>query len=188
MKWSSGTPLALALGITVWSTRTASGQQSRQLEVGVMPAAHVSLPDSSPSGISLNLKTLLKSVAGSLSGGTVGFAVDQMYCEQHHGREPSFLFGPCFLYVGAGSSVGWFGGGIVGSTLEAARIAQKRGCPRNAALLRAFVGAAIGAAPGVSIVASRPGKYPPSRSVFIAAAPILAGLGAAAAVIGCHGT
>jgi hypothetical protein len=113
--------------------------------------------------------------------------VDQAYCERHHGDEETFLFGPCFLYAGGGFVAGWFGGAIAGSTLGAARVAQKRGCPRNAAMLRAAAGAIMGSAPGLIVVAPRPGKYPPSRSVFIAGAPLLSGLGAAAAVIGCHG-
>jgi hypothetical protein len=187
MTWSRGIPLALAFGIIISSARPISCQQLRQLEMGVLPA-RASLPDSSPSGFATALKTLRWSVPSTLLGGMVGFGVDQVYCSQHHSHDPSFLFGPCTFYASGGSAVGWFGGAILGSTFAAAHVAQKRGCPQSAALLRAAAGAVIGAAPGSIIVASGSGNYPPSKSMFIAAAPFLAGLGAAAAVIGCHGT
>ena len=74
----------------------------------------------------------------------------------------------------------------MGATFGAAQVAEKRGCARKAAILRAAVGAAFGAVPGVAVVAQRTGKYPPSRSVFIAGAPVLSGIGAAVAVRGCH--
>jgi len=122
----------------------------------------------------------------SIVGGAVGLAVDQAYCERHHGKEPSFPLGPCFLYANEGFGVGWFGGAVLGATLGAVKVAQKRGCPRKAAIIRAALGAALGIAPGVAIAAPRAGKYPPSRAMFIAGAPLLAGIGGAVAVQGCH--
>jgi hypothetical protein len=83
-------------------------------------------------------------------------------------------------------AAGWFGGAVVGSTIGAARFAEQRGCRRNTAKSLALIGAAIGSAPGAIIAAGRTGNYPPSRSVFIAAAPLLSGIAAAVAVLGCH--
>ncbi|HEX9130363.1 MAG TPA: hypothetical protein VF850_14465 [Gemmatimonadaceae bacterium] len=187
MTWSrSG--ITLALAIIVASTRSLDCQQLRLIEAGVHTRDYTQVADTRPSAFSLSIKSIGGSVGGSLLGGTAGLAVDQAYCERHHGKEPSFLFGPCFLYANEGFAAGWFGGAIVGSTLGAVRVAEKRGCARGAAILRAAIGATIGAAPGLSIVAKRSGKYPPSRSIFIAGAPILSGLGAAAAVVGCHAT
>ena len=186
MSSSSGISVAFLLGIIASSGRSASCQELRLLEVGVQPPAADSIVPSHPSGFSLTVKSVGRAVSGSALASTAGLEVDQVYCERHHGREASFLFGPCTFYVSGGAAAGWFGGAFLGSTVGAARVAHKRGCPWHAAILRAIGGAAIGVAPGVTIVARRPGKYPPSRSMLIAAAPLLSGIGAAAAVIGCQ--
>ena len=186
MTSSSGISLALALGIIVLSTRPIGGQQLRQLTVGIKPAAAASVAQTEPSAISLNLKSVEWAFAGSLLALAPGLGLDQAQCKRRHGNEPSFLFGPCFMYAQEWSTAGWFGGAIVGATLGAAKVAQKRGCPRREALMRTFAGAALGAAPGLSIVAARPGKYPPSRSLIILGTPLLAGAAAAAAVMSCH--
>jgi hypothetical protein len=185
MASSSRISLALALGIIISSARPIGCQQMRLLVVGVQPAAPASIPNARPSGLSLNLKSVEWAVTGSLLAGVWGLAVDQAYCQRHHGNEPSFLFGPCFFYVNEASAVGWLGGASVGAAFGAAHFAHERGCPRRAAILRAVAGAAIGVAPGLIIVADR-GRYSPSRSVLVAATPLLAGIGAAAAVIGCQ--
>jgi hypothetical protein len=184
MTWSR-TGITLALGIIVASPRPASCQQLRLIEAGVQ-TSNTQIADTRPSGFSLSSKSVGWSVFGSLLGAAAGLTVDQAYCQRHHGDEQGFIFGPCSFYANEGFGAGWFGGAIVGSTFGAVRVAEKRGCARKTAILRAALGAAVGSAPGLSIVARRPGKYPPSRSVFIAAAPLLSGLGAAAAVIGCH--
>ena len=184
MTWSR-TGIALALSIIVASARPIGCQQLRLIEAGVQTAGYASIADDRPSDFSLTAKSVGWSAFGSLLGGAGGLEVDQVYCKRHHGDEQGFLFGPCFLYANEGFAAGWFGGAIVGSTLGAARVARKRGCPQRAAILRAAIGATIGAAPGLSIVASRSGKYPPSRSIVIAGTPLLSGIGAAAAVIGC---
>ncbi len=186
MTSSSGISLALALGVTVSSARPIGCQQLRVLAVGIQPVAHDSIPQAHPSGLSLNVKSVGWAVFGSVFGGGAGLAVDQAYCQRHHGNDPSFLFGPCFLYANEGFAAGWFGGAILGATYGAARVAHERGCPWREAILRAVAGGAIGVAPGLSIVARRSGKYPPSRSMVVAATPLLGGIGAAAAVIGCH--
>ena len=182
----SPTGITLTLGIIVASARPIGCQQLTRLEAGVQRAGYASIADNRPSGFSLSARSVGWSAFGSLLGGAAGLEVDQVYCKRHHGDEQGFLFGPCFLYVNEGIAAGWFGGAILGSTFGAVRVAEKRGCARSAAILRATIGAAIGSAPGVSIVARRSGKYPPSRSIFIAAAPLLSGIGAAAAVIGCQ--
>lgn len=187
MIWSRGA-IALALAIIVASTPSLGCQQLRLIEAGIHTPEYTQVADSGPSALSLSTKSVGWSVYGSLLGGAWGLVVDQVYCERHHGKEPSFLFGPCFMYVNEGFAAGWFGGAIVGSSFGAVRVAEKRGCARSAAILRAAVGASIGAAPGLSIVAKRSGKYPPSRSIIIAGTPFLSGLGAVAAVVGCHAT
>jgi hypothetical protein len=123
-----------------------------------------------------------------LIGGVAGFVVDQISCRQHHGSGGgSFLDDPCALYTAGGAQIGWFGGAIVGATSGAARAARERGCPRQTALARAFAGSVLGAAPGIIIVAGGPAKYPPSRSAFVAIAPLASGSLAALAVMSCHG-
>ena len=187
MTWSrSG--ITLALAVIIASTRSLGCQQLRLIEAGVHTRDYTQVADTRPSVFSLGKESVGESVFASLLGGAAGLAVDQAYCERHHGKEPSFLFGPCFMYANEGFAAGWFGGAIVGSTFGAVRVAEKRGCARSAAILRAAVGATIGAAPGLSIVARRSGKYPPSRSIVIAGTPFLSALGAAAAVVGCHAT
>ena len=185
MTSSSGISLALALAIIVSSARPTGCQELRQLEAGIQTAA-ASEPQTPPSGLSLSLKSVGWAVTGSVLAGSAGLAVDQAYCQRHHGSEPSALFGPCTFYANEGFAAGWFGGAILGATFGAARVAHDRGCPWREAILRSVAGAAIGSAPGLTVVASRPGRYPPSRSVLIAATPLLGGIGAAAAVIGCQ--
>jgi len=187
MAWSSPAALALALGIITSSAHTLDCQQLRALELGVQQP-NGSVAESQPSALSVIRQGAGWGTLGSVLGGVGGFVVDQAYCNSHHGNEHTALFGPCFVPIGAGSAIGWFGGAAVGATLGAARLAQKRGCPKRTALLRAFAGAALGSAPGLSIIAQRPRNYPPPRSLIIAGTPILAGIGAAAAVIGCHAT
>ena len=184
MSWPR-TGITLALGIIVASAQPAGSQQLGQIEAGVQ-TSNTQVPDTRPSGFSLGAKSVGWSVYGSLLGAAIGLTVDQAYCQRHHGDEQGFIFGPCSFYANEGFGAGWFGGAIVGSTFGAVRVAEKRGCARKTAMLRAALGAVAGSAPGLSIVARRPGKYPPSRSIFIATAPFLSGLGAAAAVIGCH--
>jgi hypothetical protein len=179
------TGIIFAVLVTLASPPTLVSQQQRLIEVGVHAAQ--TQPREAPSNFALIAKSVGRSVLGSLAGGLAGLAVDQEYCQRHHGHDPSFLFGPCFLYANEGFGAGWFGGAIVGSTYGAVKAARKRGCPRDTAMLRAIAGATLGAAPGLIVVVKRTGNYPPSRSVFIASAPLLAGIGAAAAVTGCHG-
>jgi hypothetical protein len=180
----SRTGTIFVFALTVASASSLTGQQLRLIEVGVH--APKQTHDDAPSDLSLTAKSVGWSTMGSLLGGIAGLAVDQAYCERHHGKEPSVLFGPCFLYVNEGFGTGWFSGAIIGATYGAVKEARKRGCPRGAAILRALAGASLGAVPGVIIVAQRTGKYPPLRAVFIAGAPLLSGLGAAAAVGGCR--
>lgn len=184
MIWSR-TGITLALGIIIFSARPLRCQQLQLIEAGVK-APDYGQVDTRPSGVVLTAKSVGWSAYGSLLGGIIGLDVDHAYCERHHRGEQGFLFGPCFFYANEGFAAGWFGGAVVGSTIGAVRVAEKRGCPRSTAIWRALIGAAVGSAPGVIIVAGRTGNYPPSRSTFIAAAPLLSGIGAAVAVLGCH--
>jgi len=73
--------------------------------------------------------------------------VDQAYCERHHGNEPSFLFGPCFLYANEGFAVGWFGGAIVVPPLERCESRKSVVCSERgdtASNDRSHIGAAPG--------------------------------------------
>ena len=185
MIWSR-TGITLALGIIILSARPVLCQQLQLIEAGVRAPKYAQVADSSPSGFVLSAKSVGWSVFGSLLGGLTGLDLDHAYCERHHRGEQGFLFGRCFFYANEGFAAGWFGGAVVGSTIAAVRVAEKRGCARSTAIGRAMIGAAVGSAPGVIIVAGRPGKYPTSRSMFIAAAPLLSGIGAAVAVLGCH--
>jgi hypothetical protein len=178
--------LALVGLLSVSSAPPVAAQKLRDLELGVPPHTSAPAPTSQPSALELTLLSLVGGVSGASTIGTVGFMIDGIYCKRHHGKEESFIFGPCTFYTGAASATGWFGGAIVGSTLKSVRIAERRGCQRRDAILRAAAGGALGVLPGATIVALRPSKYPASRSFFIAAAPIFSGLGAAAAVAGCH--
>ena len=179
--------IALALGTLIVSVRAAGSQQVQQIEAGVQSAKSDQIDRKPPSLLALVANSVGWSASGSILGGAAGLAVDQAYCERHHGKERSFLFGPCTFYVNEGFGTGWFGGTVLGATFGAAHVAEKRGCARKAAIVRAALGSAFGALPGVAIVAQRTGKYPPSRSIFIAGAPFLSGIGAAVAVRGCRG-
>jgi hypothetical protein len=186
MAWSSPVGLVLAFGIIASSAQTLSCQQLRALELGFQKPSLAPQVGSQPSALSLTAKSVGGAISGSVVAGAVGLLVDAVYCNQNHRNEQGTLFGPCYLYAGGGLATGWFGGAGVGATVGAARLAQKRGCPRGAALMRAFGGAVLGVAPGLMIVAQRSGNYPPSRSVILFGTPLLAGIGATAAVIGCH--
>lgn len=166
------------------SVKAAGSQQLQQIEAGIEHSR--SAETELPSDFALAAKSVGWSAMGSVVGGAAGLAVDQAYCERHHRKEQSFLFGPCTFYANEGFGAGWFGGTVLGATFGAVKVAEKRGCARKSAIMRAVAGAAVGSAPGVAIVAQRTGKYPPSRAVFIAAAPLLSGIGATVAVAGCR--
>ncbi len=185
MTWSHAVP-ALMLSITVATARPVDGQQLQLMEAGVHTSDTAQSSDVRPSGLTLGIKSVGWSIYGSLLGGLVGMEVDERRCRRHRGPGMGSIFDPCFLYTSDGTSVGWFGGAIVGSTFGAVRVAEKRGCSRSAAILRAATGAVAGSAPGIMIVAAHPARYPPSRSILIGTAPILSGVGAALAVAGCH--
>jgi hypothetical protein len=174
----------VAFGFIVAWTR-ANGQQPRLIDAGIQTPRDIPVADRRPSGFSLSAWAIGGAVADAAVGGALGLTVDYIHCKKHPGDAPG-LFGPCFLPASGGTAAGWFGGAILGSTLGAVRVAEKRGCPRGAAILRAAIGAALGSAPGVITAASRSGQYTPARSVFIFAAPLLSGFGAAATVVGCH--
>jgi len=188
MVWSLPARLALAFGVIGSSAQDLGCQQLRALEVGFQNRSVASVAEGQPSALSLTARSAGWAIFASVLAGGLGLVVDGVYCANHHRYEEGSIFDPCFFYAGEGLATGWFGGATAGATLAAAHVAEKRGCPHRAALLRAFGGAVLGIAPGLSIVAQRSGKYPPSRSVVILGTPLFAGLGAAAAVVGCHAT
>ena len=163
--------IVLAMGACLAAAESVSGQQAF---------------DRPPTDFELMANSVGMATGGALIAGGVGFAVDEVYCERHHGKEPSFLFSPCFLYTGRATTIGWFGGTVVGAALGAARTAERRGCPHESAVTRSILGAAIGLAPSILVVAARGGRYAQWRATFTIGAPVLSGLGAAFAVRHCR--
>jgi hypothetical protein len=177
--------IVLVMGVLLVSAPSVGSQQLRRTVTGTQsPKLHG--PDRPPTTFELGATSVGGAVGGALIGGLAGLTVDGAYCQRHHGKDPSFLFGPCFLYVRDGTAIGWFGGTVVGATWGAVRIAEKRGCRRQEAITRSALGSMIGLASGTVILAPSSGKFPPARSMFILGAPLLSGIGAAIAVRGCH--
>ena len=178
--------IVLAASILLMVAESAGAQQREATTTAVIGSPTSPRFDRPPTDFELAANSVGMATGGALIAGGVGFAIDDIYCERHHGKEPSFLFGPCFLYAGAGSIIGWFGGTVVGATLGAARTAEQRGCPHGAAVTRSVLGAAIGVAPSILVLAPRGGRYARWRAMFTIGAPALTGLGAALAVRGCR--
>ena len=155
--------------------------------VGRDGAAAANRDPLSPSGPRLAGRSIGRAVFVGEPGGLAGLFVDYGVCKQHKRRgSGGLVFDPCFLYAAEGTVTGWIGGALVGATYGAATGARRRGCPAGAAWWRAAVGAGIGGLPGALIAARRYQHVPPRRSVVLLSAPLLAGVGAAAAVAGCH--
>lgn len=163
--------IVVAMSAFLAATESVSGQQGF---------------DRPPTDFELMANSVGMATGGAFIAGGVGFAIDHLYCERHHGKDPSLFVDPCFLYAGAGSTIGWFAGTVVGATLGAARTADKRGCPHESAITSSAFGAAIGLAPSILVLAPRGNRYRQWRSVFTIGAPVLSGLGAAFAVRGCR--
>ena len=141
----------------------------------------------SPSGLRLVGRSIGRAAFVGELGGLAGLFVDYDVCKRHKRRgSGGLVFDPCFLYAAEGTATGWVGGALVGATYGAATGARRRGCPAGAAWWRAAVGAGIGGLPGALMAARRYQYLPPRRSVVLLSAPLLAGVGAAAAVAGCH--
>ncbi|HWL40441.1 MAG TPA: hypothetical protein VNO75_09400 [Gemmatimonadaceae bacterium] len=165
------------------------------LSIGIQqPVAVAASSSNAPSTFSL-AKTSLKWGWGvGVGAAGVGMVVDYALCKRYHADEPSYLFPRCFMPAGGGTATGYFGGAIVGATIGAARAGRKRGCPSREATFRALAGAALGVTPGLMMLAwGGPDKYPPENewvapaiALTITTAPLLAGVGAAAAVVTCR--
>ena len=125
--------------------------------------------------------------AAAVAYGSLGMAIDVAVCERRHGDQGGPFAGPCALPLETGTRIGWFGGAVLGATLAASGAAHARGCPPSAAWWRAFGGALLGAAPGAVVAATRPEPYSPQATALAIGAPLLSGLGAATAVVGCRG-
>jgi hypothetical protein len=126
---------------------------------------------------------------GTLNATMIFWAV----CPSRHRDDPPstyFLsFGPC-LFPSTETVAGtWLAGAFVGASGAAATVAMWRGCRMRTAVLRSVAGAAIGSLPGLLAFTDsrRSDRYPASRSQWITVTPILAGVGSALAVMGCHG-
>lgn len=186
--------LRLGLGIIALFAQSAESQQLDTLSIGIQqPVAGTASSLNAPSTFSLARTSLKWGMSGGLTAAGVGMVVDYALCKRYHADEPSYLFPRCFLPAGGGTATGWFGGAIVGATIGAARAARKRGCPSREATIRALAGAALGVVPGLIAVTRGPGKYPPENewvapaiALTVSSAPLLAGVGAAAAVITCR--
>jgi hypothetical protein len=143
----------------------------------------------SASPLRLAALTLGGAVGLANTGALLGMVVDRAACERRHRNDPvdAFYFlDPCALYYDRGTSVGWLGGAVVGSTIVSAVVAQRRGCPARVAGWRAVGGALLGATPGTVAVLGAHHRFPPGRSAFIVTGPLLTGAGATLAVVGCH--
>ena len=178
-------PIVLGMSALLVSARSVGGQQSGRTHAGIQSRTPPGF-DRPPTTFELFATGVGGAAGGALVGGLAGLTIDGAYCQRHHGKDPSFLFGPCFLYVGDGTAIGWFGGTVVGATWGAARVAEKRGCARGTAIRRSALGSMIGLASGLAILAPSSGKYPQAHSMFTVGAPVLSGIGAAVAVRGCH--
>jgi len=119
--------------------------------------------------------------------GAVGMLMDESACGRRHRGESVGLFSPCFMYAGAGASIGWFGGAAIGATYGANGVARERGCGRDASILRSFGGALLGVLPGAVAALTSHGRYPPPRTFLVWTAPLAAAGGAAIASSGCSG-
>jgi hypothetical protein len=139
-----------------------------------------------PSRLGLGARAVGGATGFAVLGGVLGFAVDVAVCKRHKDRQPTSDFGPCWFPAQEGTAIGWFGGALLGATKMAATGARERGCPARAAWWRAAAGANAGALPGILLAASRPEHLARSRSAVLLSAPLLAGAGAAAAVVSCH--
>lgn len=178
--------IMLAMSAMLVTARSV-GSQSARKDTTSQAARKLQL-DRQPAMLALGATSVVGATGGALIGGLGGLIVDGAYCERHHGNEPSFALGPCFAYVGDGTAFGWFGGSVVGAAWGAARVAERRGCGRERAVRRSALGAAVGLAPGILIVAPHSIQSPPLRSALLAAVPVFSGIGAAFAVRGCRGS
>ena len=183
---SSRIRFVLAMSVLLVSTRRVASQQLDRTHAGIQLPKPAD-PDRPPTNFELAATSVGGATGGALIGAIAGLVVDGAYCQRHHGREPSLFLGPCFLYTGAGLAIGWSGGAAVGGTWGAVHVARKRGCTHEAATTGAAVGAVMGVVPGILMMASGSVKYPPPlRSMFIAGAPILSGIGGSVAVLRCR--
>jgi len=188
LSWLSLNALALGAGLTFALAGPAGAQRlESRAATPWRPALRPSVRAEPPPAYEVGRSALGWAGSGAALSGAAGYLVDQVVCAARYGDAENGLFGRCSLFgAGSGAAAGWFGGGVAGATLGAARVARQRGCRARAATWRALAGAALGAAPGLLVVARSPEEYPPGRTALVAGAPLLAGAGAAVAVIGCR--
>lgn len=175
--------LVAAVGATPVVSRA---QQVEAMSTGLHQAASRTIDPDAPGVENVALVSGLLGSSGALTGGMLGFAIDNDHCRRHHLGIKGSIFDPCAFYTAAATPIGWFGGSVAGATVGATLMARERGCPTPLAILRSLGGAAVGALPGALIVARRPENYPPRRSIYVFGAPLLAAAGATLAVVSCH--
>ena len=182
-------PFDLAFLAVLFSSTSqgAGAQQLTGLSVGLHQAANPAPTSATPSAVVVHATAVGWGASLAVGGGGVGSMIDDVVCKRRHRGETRDLFGPCLFYAGPPTATGWFGGAVVGATIGAARTARRRGCPERAAWQRAFGGALLGVAPGTIAAIAGGDRFPPRKSALIFSAPLLAGVAAAAAVVGCHG-
>jgi len=123
----------------------------------------------------------------AFSGIVMTSAVYSLACNRRHPDRPADLFGldRCTFASDESLKIGWHGGSFVGAAGVAATVAVWRGCPKRHATWRALTGAAVGTLPGL-IAASHSPTIAGPRTKLIAVTPIIAGVGAATAVVTCR--
>lgn len=134
---------------------------------------------------------LFGATAGSatlaLGGVTTAYIAYTLVCQhRHRNSEESSGFGPCFPPSDESLALGWYGGSFAGAAGVAATVAVRRGCPVREAAWRSMAGAAVGTLPGLLAMTIRPDRIPARRGRLIAITPVLSGIGAAVAVVGCE--
>ena len=95
------------------------------------------------------------------------------------------FFGPCWP-SDESIAIGWYGGSFVGAAGVAAAVAMQRGCPPAHAVWRATLGASLGVLPGLVARNTRLSRVPLGRHDLAITTPLVAGLGAFIATVGCQ--
>jgi hypothetical protein len=171
--------VALDAGAQQLQEPTFTFREARPETVSPKPAV--------PSTLRLYLTSMIGATTAGMGGFVVGGMMDHAECKRENAGRTGVIFtDPCALSFDQWAAVGWAGGSALGATVTAASNAHKRGCPWKQAGLRALGGSLIGVAPGLLVIARHPEKYPAPRTALVLSAPLLAGVGSAAAVVSCR--
>ncbi|MDQ3516355.1 MAG: hypothetical protein M3403_06225 [Gemmatimonadota bacterium] len=135
----------------------------------------------SPSLTRVATTSTITAISVGMSGFLIGSTIDARECR----REGRDFLGLCAFAFDDATITAWTAGSAAGAAIGAAVRARQRGCPSRKAWPAAFLGAALGALPAALVVADRPEKFPPWRTVTILTAPLLSAAGATVAVAKC---